>query len=146
MVTTNTTAPAPIDFASMNEEQLRAALLKQQEENKSLATALQNAKKAGTFSVKVNPPGVDAKDKTKATGGNISIYGLGRFPITLYLSQALTMFSPANVLSVLEAAAAGLTHLSVKGDTEAERAAKRAEEAKQLKELIVAYRSLVAKK
>lgn len=118
MTTQNKNAPAAIDFANMNVEQLRAELAKTQAENAKLAQEKAEGKKAGTFSIKTAAIGQD-KDG-KAVGGNVSLYGLGRFPFTFYGSQVVVVFDPSNALAVLEHTLAHIAELRVKGDTQAE--------------------------
>jgi hypothetical protein len=56
----------------MSDEDLKAELERLKKENESLKSA---AKKPGQFSMKVSEK------------GGVSIYGLGRFPVTLYQEQ-----------------------------------------------------------
>jgi hypothetical protein len=57
-------------------------------ENARLLAALQAANKPRALTMKVTASKTDEKTgKVTGTSGAISIYGLGRFPITLYRSQ-----------------------------------------------------------
>jgi hypothetical protein len=61
-----------IDIANMTTEQLQAALAQAQADN---ATLKEKAAKQATISFKVSEKGA------------VSVYGLGRFPVTLYGAQ-----------------------------------------------------------
>jgi len=120
MVAQNKTAPAPIDLNNASQAELLAIIEKQRKENEALAAKASAAKKAGAFSARVNEPGKKNTKGEATKGGNVSITGLGRFPVTLYGTQVITLTDPENVLEVITTALAGFDHLSVKEGTEAE--------------------------
>lgn len=65
-----------VDLNTLSPDQLRAMILSMQ------------ATRAKRISFKITAPKLDEKtNEMKGTSGAISLYGLGRFPITLYASQ-----------------------------------------------------------
>jgi hypothetical protein len=65
-----------IDLNKLSADELRTMILSMQ------------ASKAKRISFKVTAPKLDEKTgEMKGTSGAVSLYGLGRFPITLYASQ-----------------------------------------------------------
>lgn len=81
----------PEQLAAMTPEQLKAALAEQLAENAKLREQTK-APAAGTITAKVTAfraPGVapDGSRDKGSDGGLISLYGLGRFPVTLAASQ-----------------------------------------------------------
>ena len=65
----------------MSEENVEAELARLRAENESLK---QRASKPGSFSMKVSEK------------GGLSVYGMGRFPVTLYVGQWETLLSRAD--------------------------------------------------
>lgn len=134
------TAPATVDLGAMTADELRAELARSKKDNEALAAKLAVSKKAGAFSARVNEVGKkNAKGET-TVGGNVSITGLGRFPVSLYGSQVITLTDPENILTVLDTAIEGFGHLTVKGTTEAEKDEAR----KTLKASLLARREIYA--
>jgi len=140
MTNNNTTAPAAVDFNDT--DSLKAELQRLQNENKALAEKSVSEKKLGTISFKSKAPFVDEKDG-KEHGGNVGIYGLGRYPVTMYLSQIVSMFRPTTILALLEFTLSVSGHLKSKGATTAEADAAKAKQIAELKALIATYKKLV---
>src|SRR5262249_46013911 len=59
-------------------------------ENASLLAAANTGSSAGKLTLKISLPraaGTNGKDDKGSDGGGVSVYGLGRFPVTLYKEQ-----------------------------------------------------------
>ena len=113
--------PAGIDFGNMSPEQMKAEMLRLQKENEGLKAAKPASGGGGgqlSVLVKDIEPKKDQSGKLvegKFQGGVVSIYGTGRFPVSLYGNHVPRVLDPAFVIKVLETTLANVGRLRLDG-------------------------------
>jgi hypothetical protein len=146
----NDTKTAPATVAMGNVEELQAQLAKLQKENDALKA--RPGLIGGQITVKCpkREPKLDKDGKQEMKdgkpvmkGGNTSIYGLGSFPTSLYISQSNRLFKPETVLQILEEQSKSFENLIHKGDNAEEIAKSTKEDRDNLNELLGIFRGLV---